>query len=63
MPRRAVADDQALILDLALGQRVDRVGKNVEAFFHHQPAEEGDRRLIILDADASGAMPCLGDRD
>ena len=29
---------------------VDRVGEDVEALFHHDPAEEGDDHLIVGDA-------------
>ena len=33
-----------------------RIGEHVEALFHHQPAEEGDDQLVVLDAEA--APPC-----
>ena len=49
--RRALADHQHAVLDLVRGEGVDRVGKDVEALFHHDPAEEGDHQLVVGDAD------------
>ena len=45
------ADDQHAVLEPALGEGVDRVGKDVEALFHHDPAEEGDDHLVVGDAE------------
>ena len=39
--------------DPAVDQREDRIGEDVEAFFHHDPAEEGDDHLVVVDADRS----------
>ena len=54
--RRAVADHQHLVPDLAARQPVDRVGEDVEALLHHQPADEADRRHVVVDAEASAAI-------
>ena len=45
--RRAVADDEHLVRHLTLAQLDDGLGKDVEALFHHQPAEEDDRHIVI----------------
>ena len=49
--RRPVADHQHLVADLAAGEPVDRVGEDVEALFHHQPADEADHRHVVGDAE------------
>ena len=61
-PRRAFADHQHAVLEPALGEGVDRVGKDVEALFHHDPAEEGDDHFVVGDADRRGATPCRAGR-
>ena len=44
------------MLDLALGERVDGIGKHVEALFHHDPAKEGDDQFVV--GDAERPPPC-----
>ena len=38
------------------GQRVDRVGEDVEALFHDQPADEGDDPLTVADAETAAPV-------
>ena len=33
--------------DLAIGERVDRVGKDVESLFHYDPAQESDNQIAV----------------
>ena len=47
--RRAFADHQHAVGKAALGQFVDRVGKYIEPFFHHQSAKEADHHFVIAD--------------
>ena len=63
--RRPVADHQHLVADLAAGEPVDRVGEDVEALFHHQPADEADRRHVVLDAERAppGEVAAAGIED
>ena len=62
-PRRAFADDQHAVLMPRSIEGVDRVGEDVEALLHHQPAEEDDDHLIVAECRSSGAIPCRAARD
>ena len=46
---RSVADDQGAVDHAAPTQFIDRIGKDVEALFHHQPAVEPDHDLVVAD--------------
>src|SRR3546814_3181056 len=46
------SDDQYLVPYLALFEVLDRIGKDVETLFQHQPANEADRRHVVVDAEA-----------
>jgi hypothetical protein len=48
--RGALADDHHAVLHAALGQFLDRVGKDIEALFHDQTAQETHHHLIIGNA-------------
>ena len=43
------ADHQHLVRHAALVELADHVGEDVEALFHHQPAEKADRDLVVGD--------------
>ena len=64
--RRPLADDQHLVPHPATREPVDRLGKDVEALFHHEPADEADHRLVVGDAEAPAprhvAPPGIEDR-
>ena len=47
---RAFADHQHLVRYLAPFQFVDRIGKDIETLFHHQPTQKADDRFVIGDA-------------
>ena len=42
-----------LVVDPLAAQLVDRVGKDIEALFHHQPAVEADQHFVIADPQAA----------
>src|SRR3546814_11963226 len=56
------SDDQYLVPYLALFEVLDRIGKDVETLFHLQPANEADRRHVVVDAEAPppGAIALAG---